>query len=396
MEYSNDFEPSKVIVALNKFANYFDIPVVNIGDILVGIDIEKVEYLFRSNNINTENSMGDVLLVYLKNEGRKAVMDAIEKLSTNPYVAYAEPDYLYDTHILPNDFYFAYLWGIEKINAPLAWQYGIGDNHVVVGVLDSGIDYNHPDLIENMWISQNGSYINGWNFLNNNSSPLDETGHGTHVAGTIGAVGNNFIGIAGLCWNISIASFKIGNTLIDLAAAINAIYFANISHIPILNNSWGGPAYSPILKYVIEQYNGLFVASAGNNGTNNDYFPSYPASYDCDNIISVAATNEEDSLASFSNYGIKSVDITAPGTNILSTNLHGEYSYKNGTSMSAPHVAGAAALLKSYMPYLNTYQIKSIILASSKKLSSLNGKILTGGILDVSAMMEMSNRLIYH
>lgn len=392
MEYSNNFEPNKIIVALN---NHLEAPFLNISEILSVIAVEKVEYLFSSNKINTQNdNIGDVLLVYLKDKNKMAVLDAIQKLSTNPYIAYVEPDYLYDAHIIPYDPYFEDLWGMKKINSPLAWQYSIGNNNVVVGVLDSGIDYHHPDLKDNLWISPNARYINGWNFINDSSSPMDETGHGTHVAGTVGAVGNNFIGITGVCWNISIASFKIGNNLIDLAAAINAIYFANINNIPILNNSWGGRSYSPILKHVIEQYNGLFIASAGNNGTNNDFFPSYPASYDCDNIISVAASNQEDTLASFSNYGVKSVDIAAPGTGILSTDLYGEYSYKNGTSMSAPHVAGAAALLKSYMPYLTTFQIKNIILASSQKHSSLNGKILTGGILDVYSMIEMSNHFI--
>lgn len=389
MECCDDFEPGKVIVALRKDVGHMGSFALDFREIFRGIDVENVEYLFYSSGETVESEMGDVLLVYLRNKGKMEVMDAIERLFFNPYVVYAEPDYLYDPYLVPNDRYFEDLWGMRKINSPLAWQYGVGNRNVVVGVLDSGVDYHHPDLKDNMWISEDGRYQNGWNFIRDSDSPMDETGHGTHVAGTIGAVGNNFIGVTGVCWKISIASFKIGNTLIDLAAAISAIYFAHINGIPILNNSWGGRSYSPILKYVIEQYDGLFVASAGNNGSNNDYFPIYPASYDCDNIISVAASNQEDKLASFSNYGIKSVDIAAPGTGILSTNLHGEYSQKNGTSMSSPHVAGAAALLKSYRPYLNTLQMKNIILASSQEYSSLKGKILTGGILDVYSMMEI-------
>lgn len=389
--YDSDFESGKVIVALNKNFNNLNLFAYDINHIFTGIDIKKIEYIFHSNKMDNSNNMGDILLVYLKNKEKMAVINAIERLSTSPYVIYAEPDYLYDPDMIPNDPDFKYLWGMEKIKSPFAWNCTTGSYHVVVGVLDSGIDSNHPDLKDNLWISSNGQFINGWNFINNSNNPADETGHGTHVAGTIGAVGNNSIGVTGVCWNVQLASFKIGDNRIDLAAAINAIYFANINNIPILNNSWSGRTYSPILKYVIEQYDGLFIASAGNSSTNNDFLPSYPASYDSDNIISVAASNQENALSSFSNYGVKSVDIAAPGTSILSTSLHGEYSYKNGTSMAAPHVAGAAALLKSYIPFLTTLEMKKIILLSSSKHPNLAKKVLTGGILNIDSMIQMAN-----
>ncbi len=386
----NDFEEGKVIVALNKNFNSTSIDTY-MPYILEGIEVQSVEWIFHSNKLNNKEEIGDVLLINLKKKEKLEVISAIEKLSKNPYVIYAEPDYLYDMDVIPNDAEFKYLWGMEKINAPSAWNYTTGRYQVVVGVLDSGIDYMHPDIKENMWSSMDGQYKNGWNFVDNTPDPMDRTNHGTHVAGTIGAIGNNFIGVTGVCWQIQVAAFKIGDNRVDLAAAMKAIYFANRMEIPILNNSWGGRNYSPILKAAIEQYDGLFIASAGNNGSNNDYFPIYPASYDCDNIISVAATNQENTLASFSNYGAKSVDIAAPGTNILSTTLNGEYSYKNGTSMAAPHVAGAAALLKSYMPYLTTLEIKRLILSSADKYISLERKLLTEGSLNVYSMMEMSN-----
>lgn len=185
MEYLDHFEPDKVIVALHKDDSSSHVSVHNINEILTGIAVEKVEYLLDADQDNTQSPMGDVILVYLKEKSKAAVLDAIQKLMENPHVLYAEPDYLYDVDILPNDPYYNYLWGLEKIHSPLAWQYSMGNPNVVVGVLDSGVDYNHPDLKDNMWISSNGEYQNGWNFINDSSSPLDETGHGTHVAGTI-------------------------------------------------------------------------------------------------------------------------------------------------------------------------------------------------------------------
>lgn len=379
----NDFDSEKIIVTLNKAFNHYDEYKNDIIKILNIDNFAQAKLLFHS----TKSQVGDVLLIYLTSKNKADVINTISILSKNPNIIVVEPDYLYDEYIISNDEYFEYLWGLKKINAPLAWNYCRGVCRTVVGVLDSGVDYTHPDLKNNMWVSRNRYYRNGWNFVDNNGNPMDQTDHGTHVAGTIGAIGNNCISITGVCWNVQIAAFKIGNQRIDLAAAIAAIYFANLYHIPILNNSWGGRAYSPILKYAIEQYNGLFIASAGNSGTDNDFIPSYPASYDSENIISVAASTPNDDLASFSNYGSTSVDIAAPGTRILSTTLNGEYSYKNGTSMAAPHVVGAAALLKSCRPCLSTLEMKNIILNSAQQKGTLKGKILTGGILDVNAML---------
>lgn len=388
---SNNYETGKVIVALNNQLNNINLSSYDIEHIFNGIDIEKVEYIYRSNKINNNSNMGDIILIYLENKERIEVISAINKLSNNPYVVYTEPDYLYEPDIIPNDPDFKYLWAMPNINAPVAWNYTTGNYQVVVGVLDSGIDARHSDLKDNLWF--NGSFFNGWNFVDNNNNPIDVTGHGTHVAGTIGAVGNNSIGITGVCWNVQLASFKIGDNRIDLAAAINAIYFANMMNIPILNNSWGGRTYSPILKYAIEQYDGLFIASAGNSNSNNDFLPSFPASYNSNNIISVAASTSENTLSPFSNYGVNSVDIAAPGTDILSTDLDDSYSYKSGTSMSAPHVAGAAALLKAYMPFLTTFELKQIILLSSTKYSCLTDKLVTGGILNIDSMFRLANYL---
>lgn len=385
---NNNYELGKVIVALNINITSKDVLDYYIDLVLDGIDYEKAEIIFHSKNTESLNEGTNIVLIYLKDKNPHAVTNAVAKLSSSPYIVYAEPDYIEEMHIISNDPLYNQLWGIQKINAPLAWDYTTGDSSISVGVIDTGIDQNHPDIRENMWTTWNGRLIYGWNFADNSSDSMDIDGHGSHVAGTIGAVGNNRIGITGVCWQVRVAALKFG---LDVASAIAAIDFANYYKISILNASWGGRAYSQALKDAIDQYDGLFVASAGNDGTNNDVDPMYPASYDCKNIISVAAVDPYDTLARFSNYGLKTVDIVAPGTNILSLDLAGEYSPLNGTSMAAPHVAGAAALLKSSMPNISTITLKRIILSSAMENPELKGKILTGGILDMETMFKLAN-----
>lgn len=389
--YSNNgYEAGKVIVVLNRNLVPAGSLKYDIRPVLKGLDYQKSEVIFYSKDINDESIEGDIILVYLKNNDKASVMDAVEKLKSNPYVAYAEPDYREQLHIISNDPLYGQLWGTQRVEAPQAWSRTTGSDKISVGVIDTGIDYNHPDIRENMWTSADGRLPNGWNTADNDINSIDTDGHGTHVAGTIGAVGNNRIGITGICWNVKVVSLKFG---LDVASAIAAINFANYFHVTILNASWGGRSYSRSLKHAIDQYSGLFVASAGNDGSDNDLVPVYPASYNSDNIISVAATNTFNSLASFSNYGIKSVDIAAPGTSILSLGLMGEYSTQNGTSMAAPHVAGAAALLKSYMPDISTSNLKDIILYSAVRHPRLMGRVSTGGLLDVNAMFELADYL---
>jgi subtilisin family serine protease len=383
---NNDYVTGKVVVTLNRHYYCHDDTDCH-SAVLDGVEYTKVENIFHS-KANAKYT-GDVLLVHLKSKEKESVIEAIEKLLLNPMVMFAEPDFVYDNHLVPNDPLYKYLWGLERIGAPRAWDYTTGSADITVGVVDSGVDYTHADIKDNLWVSCSG--FHGWNFIDGNGDAMDATGHGTHVAGTISAIGNNYTGIAGTAWKVKIAPLKIGQRIFNLAAAIAAIDYANINGIPILNNSWGGRYYSPSLRHAIEQYDGLFIASAGNSGTDNDYLPDFPASFDCENIISVAATDSDDALTSFSNYGAKSVDIAAPGLNIYSLHLGGEYSYMNGTSMSAPHVAGAAALLMSYKPHLSLMEIKRIILASTDKFPQLEGLVASGGRLNISAMIERAS-----
>jgi len=395
----NGFVPGKIIVAFNEDSTYFNslMPFDN-SPIINGIDIDGIEILHRPHSNSKSTISGkdhDIVLIKLKNKKKEAVIEALRICRQNPHVLYAEPDCLMHLDIIPNDPHMNALWGMRKIKIPSTWNRFIGSPDAVVGVVDSGIDYNHKDLSDNMWIDQSGEGICGWDFFYDDYDPMDKNSHGTHVAGIIGAVGNNGIGVVGVNWNVKMVALKItGNSsAICASAAIKAVEYAIDKEIPILNNSWGGRIYCESLKDAIEQYHGLFIASAGNNGLDNDIYPHYPASYECDHIISVAATGHNDNLTSFSNYGAATVDIAAPGAEIYSSLLNNGYGFKSGTSMAAPHVTGAAALLKGYRPDLTALEIKDIILSSAVKVHSLSGKVLTGGMLNVNAMFEVAGSL---
>ncbi|MBT9169303.1 MAG: Thermophilic serine proteinase [Syntrophomonadaceae bacterium] len=279
------------------------------------------------------------------------VEDAIKKLTAHPDVEYAEPNYIFHALLTPNDTSFGQLWGLHNIgqvvngsagildadmDVPEAWDITTGSSSVVIAVVDTGVDYNHPDLSANIWTNtgetncsdgidndRNG-YIDdcrGWDFVDNDNDPMDYNKHGTHVAGTIAAVGNNDLGIAGVNWTAKIMPLRFLDTLGSgtTVNAISAILYANAKGAHIINNSWGGGGFSQSLKAVIDASSAIVVCAAGNDTSNNDLFPIYPASYASSNIISVAATDQNDTLAMFSNYGPISVDVAAPGVNIYST-----------------------------------------------------------------------------
>lgn len=353
------------------------------------------------------------LPIYLVNlpEGRE-MEAALQQFRDRDEILYAEPNYVLTATRTPNDADYDLLWGLNNtgqsggiagadISAEEAWDRTTGSRNVVVAVIDTGVDYNHEDLAANMWVNSgeipgNGidddgnGYIDdvhGYDFYNNDGDPMDGDSHGTHCSGTIGGIGNNSIGVAGVNWNVSIMALKfLSDSGFGFTSdAIDAVEYAILMGAHISNNSWGGGGYSQALYDMIElagQSGHTFVASAGNSGADSDVNPSYPAAYDLPNIISVAASDASDQLAYFSNYGRTSVDLAAPGVSIYSTEPGDTYGYKSGTSMAGPHVAGVCAMIKALNPNATYVSIKEAILNSVDRIDAFEGLLVTGGRLN--------------
>ena len=302
------------------------------------------------------------------------------------------------------------LYGLKKINAQEAWSVERGSKDVVVADIDTGADYNHPDLINNVWRNakeipgdaidndKNGFVddVTGYDFRDKDARPFDDNQHGSHTMGTIAATGGNGIGISGVAQNASVMVLRFlggsegSGTSED---AISCIEYATANGASIMSNSWGGGGFSQALFDAIKKASDkdiLFVAAAGNASSNNDSTATYPVGYKLPNILGVAATGSKDELASFSNYGATTVHLAAPGVNILSAIPGGKYASFSGTSMAAPHVAGAAAILKSRFPKLTSKQLKEILMNSVDKVSSLDGKVITGGRLNLSKALQLA------
>lgn len=336
------------------------------------------------------------------------------------------PNGLFSTTAIPNDPRYSELWAASQVNnidmdLPEAWDKSTGRSDVVVAVIDTGIDYNHPDLAANMWKNtaelngqpgiddDNDGYVDdiyGINAIYNSpnpGNPFDDNSHGTHVSGTISGAGNNRVGVVGAAWNVKLMGAKFlsstgSGSLYDAITAIDFVTNKKLSGVNIVaaNNSWGGGGYYPALRDAIVRMNNagvLFIAAAGNSSTNIDASPSYPASYDVENVISVGAIDANGALAYFSNYGTSNVDIVAPGVNILSSIPGSGYAYYNGTSMATPQVSGAIALLKSYAPAMTLAQLRDTLFSTGKSVSGAIGKSKYGTMPSVLQMMLEADRL---
>ncbi|MBB1346797.1 S8 family serine peptidase [Pseudoalteromonas sp. SG45-2] len=345
--------------------------------------------------------------------------DAIALLKSHQAIEYVEPDYQVSIARTPDDPRFDELWGLNNdgqtggtadadIDAVEAWDISTGSRDVVVGVIDTGIDYSHSDLASNMWVNSseipgdgidndgNGFIddVHGINAITDSGDPMDDEGHGTHVSGTIGASGGNGIGVVGVNHEVSLVGCKFldaaGNG--STSDAIKCIdYMVSLKNsgvnLRVLNNSWGGGGYSQALADAIassEAADLLFVAAAGNDTIDNDVNPHYPSNYENASVLSVASTDQTDGISWFSHYGLTSVDMGAPGNAILSTTPGESYASYSGTSMATPHVAGAAALVLSINPELSTQELKDLLMNSGDANAALQGVTVAGTRLNVN------------
>lgn len=344
-----------------------------------------------------------------------SVEDAIALLQTLPEIEYAEPDYFVHHMGIPNDPSFGQLWGMNNsnnfdIDAPQGWDIFTGDANFRVAVIDTGVQYTHPDLAANIWINpgeiagnniddDGNGYVDdvrGWDFANNDNNPMDDNGHGTHCAGTVAAVGNNGVGVAGVAWLAKIVPLKFlgANGSGSISAALNCLQYCTRTGVKVSNNSWGGGGFSSSFQSALTQAAAIghvFVAAAGNNGSNNDNSPSYPASYTNDNVIAVASITSSGARSSFSNFGVTSVDVGAPGSNVFSTYPTNSYTSLSGTSMASPHAAGVVTMVYAQNPNWTYQQVRSRVLTTVRRISSMNGVVASGGIVNLASALVNNN-----
>jgi subtilisin family serine protease len=354
---------------------------------------------------------------------RETVEQAVARLNSDPRVEYAEPNYRLQFENTPNDPRYSECWGMNNsgqtggtadadIDAQEAWDISIGSYDVIVAVLDTGVDYTHPDLAANIWTNadeipgngvddDNNGFVDdvrGWDFENEVNDPMDDYGHGTHCSGIIGASGNNGMGVAGVNWRVTIMPLRIiGDQDYDTYCidAAEAVHYAVDNGADIMSCSWWTvQTYSQTLEdaVVYADQNDVFLVAAAGNDTHNDDDPNYshwPSEWPYDNIIAVAATNHTDNIAYFSNYGPTTVDVGAPGEDVLSTVWPNQgYELKSGTSMAAPHVSGVVALMLSIRPDLTKQEVRQFLFSTVDPIPDLEGQTVTGGRVNAFRVLQ--------
>jgi subtilisin family serine protease len=389
-----------------------------------GVSIAEQEQLLAARGLEVVRRFNTLNAVTVQLQPQHNVINITNDLNALPQVRYSEPDFIVERLRTPNDPRYVQQWALNNtgqtggtpgadINAPEAWNTTVGSSEVVVAIIDSGIDYNHPDLAANMWINPgeipgNGIDDDGNGYIDDvfgidtaegDSDPMDIDGHGTHVAGTVAAVGNNGRGVTGVSWNTKLMALKIfdgpfGGSVTAVVGAIEYMTMMRTQYginIVASNNSYGGYGFSQATSDAVAasiDAGILFVAAAGNDTNNNDVTPAFPASLTHDGIISVSATDHNDRIANFSNFGLTSVDVGAPGVDILSTLPGGGYGLLSGTSMASPHVAGVAALLASARPNATVNQLKAAILLGADPIDSLDDTTVTGARLNATTALR--------
>jgi thermitase len=359
-----------------------------------------------------------------------SVSEAVRVLERQDGVLYAEPDVPRVAAGVPNDPLLGYQWGLRNIGqdvnghagpagldigAPTAWDVVTGDSGVTVAIVDSGADLGHPDLAANLWrnpgetgggreanrIDDDGNGrvddARGWDFVDDDAEPSDANGHGTHVAGTVAAGGNDGQGVAGVAWRASLMPVRVldAGGSGSVSDVISAYVYAARNGARVVNASLGGTYYSRAeYDAIAAAPNTLFVVAAGNQAADNDRVGSYPCNYGVDNVVCVAATDRADALAGFSNYGATTVDLAAPGVDIASTWIGGGWRLLDGTSMATPHVAGVAALLLARDRAASTAALRAALLAGTDSIAALRGRVATGGRLDAVGALAAAGAVV--
>ncbi len=385
----DNFSCNEILVTLNNKADSNKVYKPSNFSEINCIEAKEITKNIRKNN----RDINRIFKLVVPASNKKELLSKIYKLEEREDIYSASPNYYQEfSSIELNDCQSSQQWALSQISLHDAWHISTGSVKVNVGIIDTGIDWTHPDLKNNIDTQLSVDFSK--EAETGEAEPLvDRNGHGTHVAGIIGAVGNNNIGISGVCWNINLISIKISNSkYYDFSRLVDALLYAEEQKIPLLNLSSTSLATSPDFQKAVEQYSGLLICGAGNDGKPLYATNSYPSNFGYDHILSVGSSDKNDKKCGFSNYSKNQVDVFAPGEDILSTYPlaldSSGYKVMSGTSMATPYVTGLAALIKSYKPHISREGIKSTIMIYSDLISDLESCCVSGGRINAKKALE--------